>query len=69
MSEIVRERTGTPPQRVRVLSLEVGLVVFLTIALSPAESLARAHDLAGELEELLRARIPDIVDVVVHTSP
>jgi cation diffusion facilitator family transporter len=69
VGEIVRERTGAPPQRVRVLSLQGGLVVFLTVALSPAESLARAHELAGELEELLRARIPDIVDVVVHTSP
>ena len=69
VGEIVRERTGAPPQRVRVLSLRGGLVVFLTVALSPAESLARAHELAGELEELLRARIPDIVDVVVHTSP
>ena len=69
VSEIVRERTDAPSQRVRVLSLEGGLVVFLTVELSPAESLARAHELAGELEELLRARIPGIVEVVVHTSP
>ena len=68
-SEIVRERAGWPPRSVRVLSLEHGRVVFIDVALTPSESLARAHALAGELEELLRARIPDIVDVVVHTSP
>ncbi|HEX4563058.1 MAG TPA: cation diffusion facilitator family transporter [Solirubrobacteraceae bacterium] len=69
VAEIVRERLGVPPQRVRLFAVERGRVVFLTVALAPGESLERAHALAGELEELLRARIPDIVDVVVHTSP
>ena len=66
---IVREHLGAAPARVRLLSAERGRVVFLTVALAPDASLVRAHALAGELEELLRARIPDIVDVVVHTSP
>jgi cation diffusion facilitator family transporter len=67
--ETVREHLGAPPRTVRVFSVEGGRVVFLTVAPTATESLARAHRLAGELEELLRARIPDIVDVVIHTSP
>ena len=30
---------------------------------------ADAHALAGQLEEQLRQRLPDIVDVVVRTQP
>jgi cation diffusion facilitator family transporter len=66
---IVSEHAGAPPQSVRVLSSQGGRVVFLTITVAPSESLTRAHALAGELEELLRARIADIADVVVHTAP
>jgi cation diffusion facilitator family transporter len=69
VSELVREHAGVAPQSVRVLFSRDGRVVFLTIALEAGESLTRAHALAGELEELLRARIADIADVVVHTSP
>jgi divalent metal cation (Fe/Co/Zn/Cd) transporter len=33
------------------------------------ESLAHAHQVASELEEALRHRMPAIADVVVHTEP
>jgi divalent metal cation (Fe/Co/Zn/Cd) transporter len=32
-------------------------------------SLTRAHEIASELEEVLRQRITQIADVVVHTEP
>jgi cation diffusion facilitator family transporter len=69
IERLVRERTSRPPQKVRLLSTEAGRVVFLTLTVEPGATLADAHRLAGELEEELRQRVPDIADVVVHTEP
>jgi cation diffusion facilitator family transporter len=69
IEQIVAERTGSPPRHVELLSLENGRVVFLTLGVAAGGSLADAHALAGELEEQLRQRVPDIVDVVVRTQP
>ena len=40
IERIVRETTGGPPRAVRFLHTDEGLVVFLTLALDPAVSLA-----------------------------
>jgi len=48
---------------------DAGRVVFVTLALPAGEALSDAHRLAGELEEELRLKIPDIADVVIHTEP
>ncbi len=69
IEQLVRERTGSDPQRVRLLSTDAGEVLFLTLVVDPSESLTDAHRLAGELEEELRQRIDGIADVVVHTEP
>ena len=69
IEELVRELTGSLPQMVRLIQTEVGLVLFITLAVGPGESLAEAHELASELEEQLRGRIDGIADVVVHTEP
>jgi cation diffusion facilitator family transporter len=69
VTTIVHEQTGTAPRDVRLLSTEAGSVVFVTIAVASDESLAHAHVVASELEEVLRQRIPQIADVVVHTEP
>ena len=69
IERLVSERTGSPPRHLELLSLEDGRVVFLTLGVAAGRSLADAHALAGELEEQLRARVPDIVDVVVRTQP
>jgi cation diffusion facilitator family transporter len=69
IERLVRERTGSDPQRVRLLSTDAGHVVFLTLAVDAAESLTDAHHLAGELEDELRQRIDGIAEVVVHTEP
>jgi cation diffusion facilitator family transporter len=66
---VVRERTGAAPKRLRMLSTEGGRVVFLTLAVDAGRSLTDAHGLAGELEDEVRQRLPDIADVVVHTEP
>ena len=69
VERLVRERTGHGPQRVTLLSTNGGHVMFITLGVPAGESLADAHQLAGELEEKLREEIPDVVDVVIHTEP
>jgi cation diffusion facilitator family transporter len=73
IERLVRERTGapssSPSQEVKLLSTDAGRVLFLTLGVGPGESLVDAHRLAGELEEELRQKIPDLADVVIHTEP
>jgi divalent metal cation (Fe/Co/Zn/Cd) transporter len=66
---VVRQRTNTDARDVRVLPIERGIVVFITISVGENASLAQAHQIASELEEQLRQRLPEIADVVVHTEP
>jgi cation diffusion facilitator family transporter len=66
---LVREQTGKDAGDVRVLPTEMGSVVFMTIVVDPTATLARAHQVASQLEESLRRSLPGIADVVVHTEP
>jgi cation diffusion facilitator family transporter len=68
IDRLVRERTGSQPKRVKLLSTDAGRVVFLTLDVEPGQSLSAAHRLASELEEELRGRIPDVADVVIRTE-
>ncbi len=68
IDRLVRERTGSDPQRVKLLSTDAGRVVFLTLGVEPEQSLSAAHRLASELEEELRRRVPDVADVVIRTE-
>jgi cation diffusion facilitator family transporter len=69
IDRLVRERTGAPPQRVRLLSSDAGRVLLLTVHAGGILPLGDAHRLAGELEEELRLLLKDLADVVVHTEP
>jgi hypothetical protein len=44
-------------------------VLFITIQVGAAASLARAHKAASGLEEGPRLQMPETADVVVHTEP
>ncbi|HVW45726.1 MAG TPA: cation diffusion facilitator family transporter [Solirubrobacterales bacterium] len=70
---LVKERTGAPPRRLRLLATDFGLVVFLDVVASPEATLEAAHDVARQLERDIRQDRPDgaarIADVVVHTEP
>jgi len=66
---IVRTQAGEQPRDVRLLPTQRGSVLFITVPVGSAASLANAHRLASELEEALRRRLPEIADVVVHTEP
>ncbi|HEV7943753.1 MAG TPA: cation diffusion facilitator family transporter [Solirubrobacteraceae bacterium] len=68
IKRIVLQRTGKEPRGTKLLRTDAGRVIFLTLNVSVETSLVDAHQLAGELEEALRLQIPDIADVVVHTS-
>jgi cation diffusion facilitator family transporter len=69
IEQLVRERTGSDPKKVRLLSTDAGRVLFLTIAVDPQASLTDAHHLAGTLEDELRQRVSAIAEVIVHTEP
>ena len=66
---IVRERTGGPPRELRILNTDRGLVAFLTVQVDSQRTLVSAHGDASEIEERIRAAVPDLDDVVVHTEP
>jgi divalent metal cation (Fe/Co/Zn/Cd) transporter len=69
IARIVREATGLEPREIRFLRTNVGLVAFLTLQLDPSATLAEAHARASEVEERIRAQLPEIADVIVHTEP
>jgi cation diffusion facilitator family transporter len=69
VERLVRERTGSEPLGMKLLSTDAGRILFLTLRVDPGASLADAHRLASELEEELRQAIADIADVVIHTEP
>jgi cation diffusion facilitator family transporter len=65
----VREETGAEPRALRFVRTDDGIVVFLTLGLPSAGSLADAHGQASAIEERVRTAVPAIADVVVHTEP
>ncbi len=69
IERLVRDVTGAPPRALRFLHTDEGLVVFLTLALDPAESLAAAHATASKVEEQIWLGVPDVAEVIVHTEP
>ena len=61
--------TGTRPRELRTLDTNDGLVVLVTLALPGGVPLAKAHDEASAVSERIRAALPGVADVVVHTEP
>ena len=69
VERIVVEVTGGRPRSVRFLRTDEGMMVFLTLGLPGAASLAEAHARASVIEERIRKALPDVADVIVHTEP
>jgi divalent metal cation (Fe/Co/Zn/Cd) transporter len=61
--------TGRSPRELRTLDTNHGLVVLVTLALEGGVPLADAHDEAMAVSEQIRAALPGVADVVVHTEP
>ncbi len=66
---LVAAAVGEPPRAIRVLHTAEGLVVLLTVALPPDIRLEDAHEHAGAVTARVRAALPGVADVVVHTEP
>jgi divalent metal cation (Fe/Co/Zn/Cd) transporter len=69
VNRVVRAETGAPPDELRFLHTEEGVVAHLTLALDSQTALAEAHGTASRIEETLRRELPEIAEVVVHTEP
>lgn len=69
IERLVLALTGAPPRAVRFLHTGEGLVIFVTLVLEPGESLAAAHATASSVERKIRAAVPAVAEVVVHTEP
>jgi cation diffusion facilitator family transporter len=69
VERVVLATTGQAPRQTRFLDTDEGLIVFLTLGLDPASTLAEAHELASGVEERIRRALPGVADVIVHTEP
>jgi cation diffusion facilitator family transporter len=69
LRRVVRQAAGEEPREIRVLRTDDGLVVFLTLRLSPETTLEDAHRRASSIEERIRAAVAGVADVIVHTEP
>ena len=57
------------PHRVRIRHLGSTLVVDLDIEVNPETSVRSAHKVAVEVENSIKAHIPEVYDVIVHIEP
>ncbi|MHB8469457.1 MAG: cation diffusion facilitator family transporter [Gaiellaceae bacterium] len=69
IERIVRTASGAPPDELRFLETDDGLVVYVTLRLDAGAPLADAHALASRIEETVHRERPGIADVIVHTEP
>jgi cation diffusion facilitator family transporter len=69
INDIVRRFTGSPARDVTFRDGESGRVALVTVELPAEQPLPSAHRRAGDIEEAVRERCPDLADVVVHTQP
>ena len=69
VEKAVNAVVGASPRETRVVSTDGGLVVFVTLTLGAATSLAEAHEQATLVEAEVRRSLNDVSDVVVHTEP
>jgi divalent metal cation (Fe/Co/Zn/Cd) transporter len=69
IDDVVRRYTGAPPEHVSFRDTERGRIALVTIALPADQPLGAAHQRAGDIEEAVRERCPQLVDIIVHTEP
>jgi divalent metal cation (Fe/Co/Zn/Cd) transporter len=69
IGDVVRRYTGHEAVKVRFRDAERGRVALITVLLPADQPLPSAHKRAGQIEEAVRERCPDLADVIVHTEP
>jgi cation diffusion facilitator family transporter len=57
------------PHRARIRHLGAALVVDLDIEVDEDLSVGKAHGIAARVEEAIKARMPEVYDVIVHVEP
>lgn len=67
---VVREVAGRDPAELHFRKTEQGrLLAFLTLQLNGETTLVEAHARAREIERRVRAELPEIADILIHTEP
>jgi divalent metal cation (Fe/Co/Zn/Cd) transporter len=66
---VIARIAGADPVALRFLTSDAGIVGFITLELDPAESVARAHAIASEVEDALHRTLPELDELVIHTEP
>jgi divalent metal cation (Fe/Co/Zn/Cd) transporter len=69
IEDVVRRYTGRDAATVRFRDAERGRVALITVLLPADQPLPSAHRRAGEIEQAVRDRCPELSDVIVHTEP
>ncbi len=66
---VARVPEAESPHRVRARHVGHLYVIDLDIEVDPELSVVAAHDIAQQTEEMIRAAVPNVYDVVVHVEP
>jgi len=69
IAEVVERYTGQAPAGVQFRDGERGRVALIAVLLPADQPLPSAHRRAGDIEEAVRERRPELADVIVHTEP
>ncbi|MEA2269242.1 MAG: hypothetical protein QOC64_1852 [Solirubrobacteraceae bacterium] len=69
IDEVVSRLTGRAPVKVRFRDADRGRVALIDVLLPADQPLPSAHRRAGDIEEAVRRRCPELADVIVHTEP
>jgi len=69
IGEVVRRYTGREPARISFRDADRGRVALIDVLLPADQPLPSAHRRAGDIEEAIRRRCPELADVIVHTEP
>jgi len=69
IEDIVRRYTGHDATAVRFRDADRGRVALVTVLLPPDQPLPSAPRRAGDIEDAVRERCPELADVIVHTEP
>jgi cation diffusion facilitator family transporter len=67
--DVVTRCTGRAPARISFRDAERGRVALIDVLLPADQPLPSAHRRAGDIEEAIRRRCPELADVIVHTEP
>jgi len=69
IEEVVSRYTGRAPAKVSFRDAGRGRVALIDVLLPADQPLPSAHRRAGDIEEAVRRRCPELADVIVHTEP